>query len=204
MAAGAEYSFREHLADEPVRAHFLNAHENASVVHHHRMAYLDVLQEPVIVHRGGEGEFRLGRAQADFQRVPFFQMVGFGQVPGADGWPLEVKENGYVRLQLRGFPADAEDDFPDPVVFGVAHVEPENVGSGFNKLAQHVGSVCCWSNGADDFGGAGPGRCAHGLCQCPYCILRDVQMKFFVVHGRIVACHGADAGAYWRHEADQG
>ena len=167
VAAGAEYAFREHVADEPVRAHFRNAHEDASVIHHHGMARLNILQEAVIVYRGGKRKFRLGCAQADFHGVSLFQMVGFHQISRANGRPLEVKEDSYVRFQFRCFPADAEDYFPDPVVFGMAHVEPEDVGSGFNKLAQHVGSVCCWSNSTDDFGGPGPGRCVHGLCQCP-------------------------------------
>lgn len=73
VAAGAEYAFREHVADEPVRAYFRNAHEDASVIHYHGMARLNILQKAVIVYRGGKRKFRLGRAQADFYRVSLFK-----------------------------------------------------------------------------------------------------------------------------------
>ena len=158
------------------------------------MACLDVLKKAVIVDRGGEGQFRFRCAEADFHDVSGFQVIGLRKITSADGRSLEVEENGYVCLEFRGLPADAEDDFPDPVVLGMAHVEPEDVGSGLDKAAQHVGGIRCRSNGADDFCGAKPGRRTHGLCQCPYFILRSVQMKFFVVHGRIVACQSGGDG----------
>lgn len=90
VAAGAEYAFREHVADEPVRAYFRNAHEDASVIHYHGMARLNILQKAVIVYRGGKGSSGLAVPRR-ISTVSPFSMVGFGQVSRTDGGTLEVK-----------------------------------------------------------------------------------------------------------------
>ena len=142
-----------HLAEDAVRLHDIDAHEQRAVVHDEGVADGDIAHQAVIVDGGGYCRRWLGAGLAELDDIALGER---DRVPGRspvriDG-PVRSKSTPMCAAALLRLAADALDHLRGPLVFGVAHVEAEHIGAGVHEVADHVLGLRGGTERADDFG----------------------------------------------------
>ena len=155
VAAAAERAGGEHLADELVRAAFLDrAHAEVAVVDDDDAADLDVLDELRVIAIDGDLHRALLALDGEADPVADLEVVGLGHVAGADGRALRVEQQRDFLVESGGDFADELGDFAHLVVVRVRHVEAKDVHAHVDEALEGGGAPGGGSEGGDDFGAA--------------------------------------------------
>ena len=133
------------MAEDTVRLHRVDAHEQGSVIDHEGVSCGDITHEAVIVHGGGKRHTRIDAIFSKLDDVALEEIEGSFQITGADGRAGEIEKHRDVDPACFGLAADPLGHFSGPFVFGVAHVEPENVGALVNEASDHFFRFGRWA-----------------------------------------------------------
>ncbi len=153
VAAGLHLPLGEHGAENAAGADFGGFDLDHAAVHHDDVTRAEVFAEFGVVDRDRKRDGRSGfglAAQLDL--IARLKLPGLVEIAGADARSGEVHEHGDFLGTPGGGLAHTAIDGPHPVVGGVAHVQPENVGSLGDQLADSFGGFGGGSEGAEDFG----------------------------------------------------
>ena len=152
VAAGAHDALGEDLAADAVSFFGEDFHVDDAVVDEDGVAFGDVIDESVVIDVDGVGFLTAFAADSELEDVAVFELEFCGEVAGADGGALGVEEDGDVALELFADGTDSWNDGADPVVWGVAHVEPEDVDACEDEFLEDFLGIGGWTDGGDDFG----------------------------------------------------
>ena len=151
MAAGTEDALGQDFALDAVFLFGQHLHVEVAVVDQHDIAFLNVIDQAVVVHVDRIVLLALGSSHGELDLVARVQIKVGGHIAGPDRRALGVHHDGNIGRGLTGYFADAGHDGPHPVVRGMAHVEPENIGAGGDQAGEHLGGFGGRAEGANDF-----------------------------------------------------
>ena len=146
------------MADYAILLHFLDAHEQGTVVHHQGITGFHIAHQAGVVDRGGERDRSFGALTAELHLVALFQVVGLFKFSGADGWAGEIEEHGDVGIPFFGFRADKLRHLRRPLMLGMAHVQSENIHPAVDEAADHFLFLGGGAEGDDELRFTGHGE----------------------------------------------
>ena len=139
VAAGAEFAGCEDLAADAAVLFGKHLQVNDAVINKDDIALRDVVDEAIIIDVHRVELLTADAAHRELHDVAHLEVELHGEIPSADGRPLGIHQNTDGEGELVGDFADGGDDLADPVVVGVAHVEPEDVRAGQHHLTEPLG-----------------------------------------------------------------
>ncbi len=151
VAARPQRSGRNHFATNPVLPFLQHEEMNDAVINQNGVAFVDVVDQSIVVHIHRVGFLALGAADGEFENVAGFQMQFRLEIAGANGRPLRVHENGHGAAKFLRDGADSRDDLTHPIMLRMTHVEPENIGAFVDQLPQRFRFLARRSERANDF-----------------------------------------------------
>ena len=125
-----------------------------AVINQNGVAFVDVVDQSIVVHIHRVGFFALCAADGEFENVARLQMQIGLEIAGANGGPLRIHENGDGPAKLLRNGPNSRNNFPDPIMLRVAHVEPEDIGAFVHQLPQRFRFLARRSERANDLGSA--------------------------------------------------
>jgi hypothetical protein len=136
MPAGTKRSRCEYLTADTVIELGKDLEVNDSIVHKDHVPLVDVVDQAVVVNVDGIELLTAGTADGELHDVPNLEIKFRREVAGADSRTLGVEEDAYRHIKLGSDPPDGRDDLAHPIMLGMAHVEPEDIGSSQDHLAK--------------------------------------------------------------------
>ena len=107
---------------------------NDPVINQNGVAFVDVVDQSIVVHVDRIGFLALCPADGEFQDVAGFQMQIGLEIAGTNGGSLRIHENGDGPAEILRNGPDSRNNFTDPIMLRVAHVEPEDIGAFVHQL----------------------------------------------------------------------
>jgi len=107
---------------------------NDPVINQNGVAFVDIVDQSIVVHIHGVGFLALRAADGELENIAGFQMQIRLEIARANGGALCVHENGDGPAKLLRNGPDSRNNFTDPIMLRVAHVEPEDIGAFVHQL----------------------------------------------------------------------
>ncbi len=159
VAAGAHLALGEDFTDDAAVADAEHAQLDEAAIDVDEVAGLEVHAQFGVIDidgvRHARRETGLG---AEFDVVARLELPGAFEVAGTDGGAGEVHEDGHILAGALGGLADIGINGARPIVGGVAHVEPDDVGAGADEGLNVFGRLRGRPEGDEDFGFARAGH----------------------------------------------
>ena len=129
-----------------------------AVVDEDRVAHGDVVDEILIVDVDGSDFLRVFAIGAgldgEIKDLAGTELDGCVDVTGANFGTLDIHHDGDLAADTGAHGADATDDGARPLMFGVGHVQPDDVGTAEDEFLEHLLALRSGTKSEDDFGTA--------------------------------------------------
>src|SRR6266498_1490439 len=152
MAPAAERAFGEDFAFDLIALLGENFHLDRPVVEQHDVVDVDVLDEILVVDIHGMQFFAAFATHRQSEFLAGLEVQLCRQIAGANGRALRIHHDADGPVSFPRSGADVMDDAIHPFVRRVRHVQPEDVHTGVDELADHFGRVRRGAERGDDFG----------------------------------------------------
>ena len=163
MPARTQLAGNEHTAADAglILGQHLELQE--SVVDEHGVADVDVLDQVLVIDVDGANLLGAGAGlDGEVEDFARFQLDRDAEIARANLGPLDVHHDGHFPIHAFADLPNAANDAAGPIVLGVGHVEPDDVGAGAEQLFKHGLTLGRGTEGEDDFGSADGVGSAHG------------------------------------------
>src|SRR5438270_3162066 len=154
MSSRAQRPGSDHFATNTVLAFLQHQQMNDAIINQNGIAFVDVVDQSIIVHIYRIGFLAFGAADGELENVSRFKMQIGLKTTRPNGRALRVHENGDGPTKFFRDRADARNDFAHPILLSVTHVEPENIGAFVDQLPQRLWFLARRTERANDFGPA--------------------------------------------------
>ncbi len=152
VAPGAHNSLRENLTANTVALFGEDLHVNHTVVDQNGVPFGDIIDQSIVVYIDRVDFFTPFASNGEFENITVFKFQFCRQITGADCRALRIHQDAHLAMELVGDETDAWDEGAHPVVGGMAHIQPEDVGAGFHQSVEGFLRLC------------GRAQCGYNLC----------------------------------------